>query len=209
MTKILSQSGTSLADVYDVEGSIAGIDELISREVNLVHEMGGTIFAERVQGNVLPMSTGPLLQNVTFDETLTGPEGVWRVFNVMVIANVAARVDRAQVSLRYPTVGREQPIFIWDTNDGRSISANIRIVESGGAVGNQVALIPSLFQVPSMGVGPSSPRSQAEGSTEIVFRGLSTGFGAGNITLVALIYIARLDLLITGSTPYGLPIPGW
>ena len=45
MVKILSQAGISLADLYNVEGSIAGIEQLDTRELPIVHEMSGTIFS--------------------------------------------------------------------------------------------------------------------------------------------------------------------
>ena len=63
MPKILSQAGDSLADSYDVAGSIAGVDDLITQDVQLLHEMGGTIFSERLTSQVLTIASGSIAQN--------------------------------------------------------------------------------------------------------------------------------------------------
>ena len=136
MTKILGQAGTSLADVYDIEGSIAGVDQLLSEEVTLEHEMGGVIFSERLIGSIERLTTGALVQNTSWDLTLVTPPGIFRVLGVYVQADVGARSTRAQVSIRDPTSARELPLFIWDS--ANDLEQSIRIVENGGAVGNDV-----------------------------------------------------------------------
>ena len=69
MPKILAQAGISLADVYDVEGSIAGTDELLSEDVSLVHEMGGHMMSERCRSFVVTLATGDQIQNANFAAT--------------------------------------------------------------------------------------------------------------------------------------------
>lgn len=203
MVKILSRSGDSLADVYDVEGSIAGIDHLLSGEVSLVHEMSGTIFSERLSMSIARANAGAVAQSTTWDITLAdlGAQA-WRILGVMVLASVTARTAHAQVSVRDSRDGREMPIFVWDTaTDADSV---IRIVENGGAAANQLALIPNPLQIPSMGLGRGQPQAR---DNEIVFRGSTTAFGAGTVTLIALIHTLRSQ--VGGLSSRGLPIPSW
>lgn len=205
MVKILSQAGNSLADVYDVEGSIAGIDQLETRELGIIHEMGATVFSERLSGLIQFATTGALNQNVAFDIVSTGlPAGPFRVWGVFVQANVAARLDRVQISLR--TIGgREMPIFIWDTTN--DIESDIRIIDeqNPAAVVNRIALVQANpAGMPSMGMGTGQPQRVGD---EIVMRGLTTGFGAGTITIDGLVYTGFGE--IRGISSRGLPIPGW
>lgn len=207
MPRILSQAGNSLADVYDVAGSIAGIETLETRDLPIVHEMGGTVFSERLSGNLIRRGTGAIAQNTTWDLTVLAantPEGIFRIFSVFLFAD-QTRVDRASVLLQQtlPNVG-EQPIFIWDTLVDQT--SNIRFSDAGGVSGNQFAFIPVNPQpLPILAIG--SGQQQTVGDT-IVFRGLTTGFGAGTVTVVALIYVASPELS-TAINSRGLPIPSW
>ena len=202
MAKVLSRSGASLADVYDVEGSIAGIEQLETGELPIVHEMGGTVFSERLSANIRRNQAVALLQNVSFDITFVDfAEGISRILGVTVLASVVARVGRCQLSLRDPISGREIPFFIWDSlNNSESL---IRIVENGGAAASQLALI-GLFQTPNLQVGTGQPLRVG---TEIVMRGNTLGFGAGAVTITGLVYIAFSQ--ITGISSIGLPVPAW
>lgn len=203
MVKILSQAGITLADVYNVEGSVAGIEQLETRELTIVHEMGGTIFSERLTGAIRRITTGALTQNTDFNVVITDlPDGIWRVLNVLVIASATTRVSRAQLSIRDALDGREVPMLVWDVaNDLESI---VEIVENGGATGSQFALIPATgWQTPTMGVGIG----QRATVNELALRGRTSSFGAGNVTVIALIYIAHSH--VGGISSRGLPIPGW
>lgn len=209
MPKVLSQSGMSLADLWDVEGSIAGVEELTSREVGLTHEMGATLFSERIFGSINRLTSGALLQNISFDVTLfPNISGVHRISQVLLFADVAGRTDRAQISINLPVSLRDMPLAVWDVNDGGSLSANIRFAD-GGAAGNQVALIPSLVQTPALVFGPEQPNADAVGPGEFVLRGLTSGFGAGTVTISAFIYSSRTDIDLAGATSFGLPVPSW
>ena len=210
MVKILSQAGDSLADIYDVKGSVAGIETLETRELGIIHEMGATVFAERLSGNLIRRSTGALLQNATWDlEILPAntPAGIFRILNVFVFCD-AARVDRAQISLMQtlPNAG-EQPVFIWDTVLDEE--KNIRMSNAGGAAGNSIALVQVSPQpgLPILAIGRRPGQVNTVGGT-LVFRGLTTGFGAGDVTVVALIYVASAELS-TSLSSRGLPIPSW
>lgn len=202
MVKILSRSGDSLADTYDVQGSIAGIETLESREVSLVHEMGGTLFSERVSGFIRRQVTGDIVQSTTFDFVNADlPNVPYRVLGVSVLASAANKTTQAAVSLRDPISGREIPIFVWDVaNDKTSL---VRIVENGAASGNFLALIPNQTLVPNMGIGSGQPQQV----NELAFRGKSSAFGAGTVELTMLVYVAFSQ--IGGLSSRGLPLPGW
>ena len=205
MVKVLSQSGNSLADIYDVEGSIAGIESLETDELPIVHELGGTVFSERLSGEIARLSTGAILQDVAFDVILTSPPvGIYRVLDVLVITTASARVEFVQMSLRDPLTGREMPFFIWESGDA---TTSIRIVENGGAAGTQTALL--MFgnrAVPTMGIAEGQPRRVGE---EIVMRGLASSFGAGTVTTIGLTYLASGEVSQGALSSRGLPVPAW
>jgi len=198
-TKILSRSGDSLADVYDVRGSIAGIDELESREIHLVHEMGHTIFSERVSGSIRRLTSGSISQSTAWNVVLTTlPIIPVRILGVVVLASDSSRLANSMVAVRDPDADREIPIHVWDTNEG---ALGARIVDDGAAVAElnmlqnalSIATLPSMFAVPA---------------TEVAFRGISNAFGAGGVTVTALVYIS-FARDASGLSSRGLPIPGW
>lgn len=207
MPKILSQSGDSLADVYDVKGSIAGIDQLETRELPIVHEMGNTVFSERLGAEIVRLPTGDILQNANFDVTLASPPpNIFRVLGVVVLLDTTTRINIAQVSLR-STVGREVPFFVWDIAD--DIETSIRIVENNAAATNTIALRSRFGPqggVPTLGVSDGQPRMVGE---EIVFRGRAAGFGAGTVECIALVHLASPEVTQGSLSSRGLPVPGW
>lgn len=202
--KILGQAGISLADAYDIEGSEAGVSELLSREVQVVHEMGGVLMAERLTPDVRRITTGAILQNATWDLTLvTNLETPARILGVTVFFDTAARVDRAQVSVRDVGAGRDFPIWAWNTAvDGVCIT---RMEAAGAGVANLQLMRPTLppWGDPSMIFGSAQPQP----NPDIVFRGLTTGFGAGTVTVQASIYTVHATP--AGLSSFGLPIPSW
>lgn len=203
MVKVLSQSGMSLADVYDVQGSIAGIEQLESREVSLVHEMGGTIFSERISGAIRRMATAAINQDTNYEVVLSDlPNHPWRVLSVFAMESTSGRVSTCQISLFDADAIREVPLMVWAAaNDLRSA---IRI-RDGGATGDQTALVPATgWQTPNLGIGVP----QRETVNQLAMRGRTAGFGAGTVTVVGLVYIAHTHIG-GGLSSRGLPLPGW
>jgi len=203
--KVLSRSGDSLADVYDVEGSIAGIEELTPREVRLVHEMGGTIFSERLSSQVRRDVTAALAQDTTVDIVLTDlPAGMTRILSTMVLnagTTTVARLASLQISARDNVNGREVILWAWD-----GTVQTERIIDNGGAAGDHEILGRDLAissPHPSMLVGNGQPQSVSE----LTIRGITTSFGAGDITLTILNHILFSE--VTGISSRGLPIPSW
>lgn len=204
MVKILSQAGRSLADVYDVQGSIAGIDQLETRELPIVHEMGATVFSERFSGAIRRSSTGAIAQSTTWDLVLTNlPATPARVFGVVVFSGGVTRLSNAMVAIRDAVDGREIPIFAWDANEA---SLDIRLVDDGNPV-NTVSFLQNALSIgtlPSMIVGAGQPQEV----NDIAFRGVTTAFGAGTVTTTMLLYIGFSEIAFVPSS-FGLPIPGW
>ena len=204
MAKILAQAGVSLADIYNVVGSIAGIEELITREVHPFHEMGHTIFSERVSADIIRATSGDILQNVDFDVVLDElGEVPSRLLGVCVLTDAVARLNYAQISVRDPTTEREIPLFVWDNNEESMV---VRIQENGAALTNWDYLATALgggAGVPSMLFSTAQPLDV----NEIAFRGRSAGFGAGTVEVVALLYQAGPQL--KGLSSRGLPLPSW
>jgi len=203
MAKIQGDSGQSLADTYDVVGSSAPIETLVSHDVNLVHEMGDTIFSERFSGVVRRAVSGALLQTVAFDVIVDNiAEFPARIHSIAVLTDVAARVLKAQVSILDERAERELPIWAWESAAG--VELPIRIIDNGAAVANMFLLMPSLnLQIPSILSGSESPRPV----NAIAFRGLTETFGAGNVNLTLLFHLSFTGQ--GGVSSRGLPIPSW
>jgi len=202
MVKILSQAGNSLADIYDVKGSIAGIEELETRELGIIHEMGGSVFSERMGGAISRLSTTALAQNITWDLSFTVPANVVRLLGVSILTDDPTRLGHATLSIRDPSRERELPILAWDSNE-KTIA--VRIQENGGAIG-------VLFILHSENTGGALPSfllgsEQPDPMEELVFRGLTSGFGAGTVETFGLLYTAFPQG--GGLSSRGVPVPSW
>lgn len=203
MPKVLGQAGISLADQYDVKGSVAEIDQLLSSDVQLVHEMGATIFSERVSSTIRRRSAGTLSQSTSFDQVIVDlPVTPFKIMAVNVVANTAARMSHAVVSIRDPLSERECPIWYW--NAVSDLEENMRWQDDGAAIAAQTLLRPAaLLQTPVLMVGNLGPQS----AHELAFRGRTLAFGAGTVEPVLVVTIAFAAL--AGVSSYGLPIPSW
>lgn len=203
MVKILSQGGRSLADQYDVRGSIAGIEQLESREVSLVHEMGATLFSERFRTTSRRINTGNVLQSVEFEVLITNlPNAIVRVLGVQVIAAAdGTRVADCQVSLFDPVDDQDFPIWVYDT----ATVQPVRVVNDG-VTGEFDLLIPHpLLTLPTFLTGGflqgTSPVSQ------LALRGKTTAFGAGTVNITAEIYLGFT--FTSGVSAFGARVPSW
>jgi len=202
VVKILSQSGNSLADMYDVEGSVAGIEQLETRELPIVHELGATLFSERCSSFIRRFESGAIAQNTAWDVEATDlPGGIFRVLGVSVFATLGARTTQASVALRNDPQDREIPIFVWDT--ANDVESGLRIANTA-APAQFVALIANA-NVPNLGVGDGQPQRVSD----IAFRGATSAFGAGLVTVTALVHVALSQVGGGGLSNRGIPFPSW
>lgn len=209
MAKILTQSGASLADIYNVQGSIAGIDELVSNDVSLVHEMGAEILSERIITNMVIIATASNLQNVTFGITIPAnniPDTVNRLLAIVVLSTASARLSICSLAIRNVITGRELPIWVWNSTDDPERAVEWSLDGAASATFVQAAAPTDMlpYLITRTGLDRRMP--------DFVFRGATLGFGAGNVTTRCVLAIAR------GSAPnptpgepggHGLPIPSW
>lgn len=203
MVKILSQAGDSLADFYDVEGSIAGIDQLESREISLVHEMGATIFAERFRTTILRAPANAIAQSTTFNIVLAIlQDSPVRVLGVQVFTDDLTRVQRAAVHVRSENLARDFPVWVWDGTNGITTTME----DDGAGVATFVLLTagPSFTMLPSFAGG----RDQSLSASRIVLRGATNAFGAGTVFIRALLLLAFPNDR-SGLSNRGLPVPSW
>ncbi len=202
MAKILSKSGDSLADVYDVKGSIAGIEDLQSDDVNLVHEMGATIFSERLSSRILAITTGAIAQSQQINTTFTFTE-TSRLFGIQVITDNVARLNDISVHITSaPAIDNTDiPIFAWvGASDS---SRGINVLVAGSLLGVAMLIPASPANVPNLMIGVDSPRPAAQ----ITLRGDTTAFGAGTVTTQLIVHVGFPQ--IGGVSSRGLPLPGW
>lgn len=205
MSKVLAKAGASLADIYDVKGSVAGVDELLSREVQLVHEMGAEIFSERFRTQIIRAVSGDIAQNtdldviVTLNSTPPVPAVPTRILGCAVLADTAARLSRLMVAARDPDAGQEFPIWVFSG----ATDHTIRIVDGGAAAASLTVLTPDNLNLPSMLGGTLHPPT----AHEVAMRGRTSGFGAGTVEFILLLYCAFPRE--GGVNSIGLPIPSW
>jgi len=203
MSKVLGQAGTSLADVYDVEGSVAGVEELLASEVSLVHEMGQTLFSERYSQRIFRAVTPANNQSANFSVAMNlFPTVAARLLGVVVLVDTAGRVTHATVSAEETTPGQGQEIPVW-AFDGTNTDT-MRFSDDG-TVGNQLVLRPEAVytQLPNMLSGTGAIQQVQN----LNLRGVTSAFGAGTVTLTVLAHIGFAD--IEGVSSRGLPLPGW
>jgi len=203
VSKILAQAGTTLADVYDIEGSIVGVDQLEAREVQTVHEMGGTIFSERLSTAILRNTSTAVLQSVAWDVIDTpNIDSFFRILQVTVLTNGIARLANCNVSIRDAGNGREVPLWAWDSNIADP-GIDIRIDENGGGPTAGLTLLNGINFLPALQTSANQPQSVGV----LTFRGLSNAFGAGTVESFALVTLAFADSRAISSR--GLPLPSW
>jgi len=207
--KVLGQAGISVADVYDVEGSIVGVGELDADSVKAVHDFGPQIQSERLNVFNLIADSTAVLQNVAWNIALGGfPDSVNRLLSIAVIADNIGRIANCSIHIGDPVSGIDHPIWAWDAVTAGDSVGNIRWADP--VLQTDFVLLP-IIQIqkgPTIlartGVGAAMPN--------LIFRGISNGFGAGTITVRAFIQVARPD----GGNPgpgepssHGLPLPSW
>jgi len=207
--KILSQAGVSLADIYDVEGSIVGLEELDVTDIKGVHELGGTIHSERLVVFHLIADSTAISQSSNWEVSLGGfPDSINRVLSIFVIADGSAEVQNCSIAIRDPLSGIDHIIWAWDVLD--DIEKRVRW-DDGGGTGADTALVPLGT---AFGGAPNIiARTGAQASMPtLVFHGATQAFGAGDVTTKALISVCRPDHGNPAPgepSSHGLPIPGW
>jgi len=198
--KILSQAGISLADQYDVAGSVAGLETLDSEEVKTVHEMGGTIFSERLSSTISRIDSAANAQNITFNiETANANRpDVTRLLGLTVFSPLN-RFVRLQVSIFDPVNSRDMVIWAWDSNEE---VLNITM-DIGAGPASGIYYVSTLPFVPTLIFGTNQP----DNTPDLSIRGITSSFGAGTEILTVLLHFAFPRL--GGVSSYGLPIPSW
>ena len=207
MSRILSQSGESLASVYDIDGSQIGVDELVTQDVSLIHDMSGTIFSERLTSQVLTIASESTAQNSAFDGAYEDfADSPSRILGIQVLTTAASRVQLASLSILEADGSAEQPIFVFDSTDDEE--GLVRCTISGGGVANYGHLSPRLSATPTL----VTRFGDANTMPTLKLRGLTEGFGAGTVQVTALVHVARAGPAVpVAGTPksHGLPLPSW
>ena len=203
--KILAQAGSSLADIYDVQGSVIGLEELDASHVKAVHDLGGTIFSERLRGLIIRMDSTAIAQNIDFEVIAGGlPNNIQRVLNIAIVARETTRILNCSLALQTAAGTREFIIQSWDSTP--DVEHRVRFFD--GVLGDHFLLVPGFNQLPTI----IAPHSDENDMLSLVFRGTASAFGAGTVTVKAWVYLLRPGPgTPTPGTPssHGLPIPSW
>jgi len=211
MVKILTTSGDSLADIYDVEGSIAGIDQLHTRELPIVHEMGSTIFSERFTTAIHRVASGDVAQSTNIFLVITNmPVMVTRLLSIAVITDDPTRLERAVVLARDPrpsVAGMECPIWQWDETNFTSLD----MIDFGDATPTRYQLLRGTSEATFVPNFTGGSGQQPDMVSEIAFNSRTTAFGAGTVFVRLLLHVAsaRAHRAGSGVSSRGLAIPSW
>ncbi len=203
MAKSLSQSGITLSDAYDIKGSILGISQVLAEEgIHLTHDLASTLFMERMQAEIFLMASAATLQDTAFAVALNPlTASTARIYGVTVQVDVTSRLTHCNLCARDPLNATEYPLFVWDGTNEDVIS-----MDDGTALADQIVLRPSDFygKLPVSMYGIDHDRHV----NQFRLRGLTSGFGAGTVTVTAQIYAALTDAAGALSSK-GVPIPSW
>lgn len=205
MPKIQAKAGASLADQYDVLGSIAGVDELLSKDVSLVHEMGEVLLSERMGTSILQMSTAALVADTNFEITTTTlPDTPTRIMAIecLSLAGDINEIARAAVTLQDPSSGRE--FVIWSFDETNDTEQSVFWSDNGAARSAVNFMLPSINFAPlllmRMGVLDDMPT--------LNFTGRSAAVVGTTVVARVMLYFASPSGGPAGAT-VGLPIPSW
>jgi len=206
--KILSQAGTSLADVYDVEGSVVGLENLDVSDIKGVHDLGPQIHSERLLVFSLLADSTAINQSTAFDIELGAfPDSINRVLSVFVLADVTGGFSFCSVAIRDSGSLVDHIIWAWDSVD--DLESQVRWAEP--AVGTHIALRPTALVaggLPTIIARTGASRTMPS----LFFRGQTLAFGAGTVRARAQIQVARPDRGAPAPgapSSHGLPIPSW
>jgi len=203
--RIRSQAGISVSDQYDFEGSSDGIEEFEVRTIQGVHDFGPTLFSERLMGRIDRSVSSALLQNAEVDVDLGAfPSLPSRVYGFQVFVDTASRLTNLNINIAAErgTI-REFPVWIWDGSGEQTV----RLIDNGAAVGDVTLLTPTApTQVQQfLLIGNGQPLEVAN----VEMRGLTSGFGAGTVTVTVLTFIAFPGTTSGALATFGSSLPSW
>jgi len=206
--RVRSQAGTSLADVYDVGGSIAGIEELDSEEVKTVHEMGGTTFSERYGQTVLVLDAGAVAQSTQININVAIGDPITRLLGWFVVTDVAGRLTRLQLSVSSVSAAgvifQDVPYWVWQSGIGNDVEKLCRILIAGVNLAVNSLQVGEPTGFPQMLTGDN----QANRVNQVTMRGDTSAFGAGTVNPRAILLLGA-PVAAGGLSSRGLPVPSW
>ena len=203
MPKILSQAGNSLADIYDVKGSIAGVESLETRDLPIVHEMGATVFSERYATTFRRSVSGNIAQSTAFDLAITNlPATPTRLLGIAVVSDDGSRIARAVCVVHDPDANQDIPIWAFN---GNLITIDMIDDNAARAAFSLLRGERDATFIPTM-IGGNGQSNQ-DMVDQIALRGDTSAFGAGTVFVRVLYYFAFA--FQGGVSSRGLPIPSW
>jgi len=208
---ILGRPGFSLADVYEIEGSSVGVDDLQTKEVHLVHELGGQIVGERLRTFLHHFESADNLQSVAFDVADGQLNDVpCRILGLCVTTDTIARLTGVQVSLESAdNAFGEFPLFVWST--GNDTETAFRYSQPGASPSTEGYL--SVTDANQMQAHPTlAARGEDDLMGNLVMRGDTAAFGAGTVKIHVMALIARCERIPSAPGDpknFGLPFPSW
>jgi len=204
--KILTSSGSSLADVYDVEGSIAGVGQLDSEEVKTVHEMGATIQSERYSQRIIELASEDTASS-SWDVSFGLGRNVTRILWWQILGTFAAQTEDLQLSLTTASPAGvlldDMPLLSWVLAAGDDATKAIDVLDSGVAVTQFLFVTRDQIGHPVLAAGGNQV---GPAMNQLTFRGNTSAFGGGTAIHRALICVGSAEPNVRSR---GLPLPSW
>jgi len=205
VAKVQSRVGRSLADLYDVEGSIVGIEDLLSGDVNVVHDMAWTAAAEQRTSAIRRAATS-FAQSTDVTVEIAGlPLDNFVLQGLAVITDDESRLVNATVVARNIARTQDYPLWVWDERNTPD-DAPVRLEDN-----NVTANFDFLIPVPGAVSPPMAMhgRNQPDrgGILELRLLARSTAFGAGTVSVTLLAMISLVNPGGLNNSAYGLPVP--
>lgn len=207
--QIQGRAGDSLAGIYDVVGGSANVSELHDQEVQLVHEMGHLILAERLRTAIRLVQATTVAQSTSFNAAISDLPGTpYRLQNAILFLVGSGALTNATVSLELEDGSRSIPLLNWDSVPDASSTMQFTF---GGSLISALVLRPGYSAFPILGLGEFQGQPVNQCTPIIRLAGTTTAFGAGTIDINCILQVTHSHLpgLQQQPTSYGLPIPSW
>ncbi len=216
--RIQGGAGSSLALQWQTRGGRVELKSLEDGFVSLVEEMGGVQFSERLGCDLLRAPAGALTQSVDFETRIDAgttppfpiPRTAFKVNQIYVFTDTAARLDRVAIMARSIATGFEIPIFVW--NAASDIEVAVLFSDEAAAAAVVRMCVPTeaaQVRLPHFQMGDAQP-SSVPVLDALIMRGSTLAFGAGTVSPVVIMQLSSTDFRSTPqATSRGLPLPSW
>lgn len=218
MANIQGDAGEGLARIYDVEGGRYRLKKLMPGDVQLVHEMGHEIGAERLIVETVEITSGAMSQNSGANIPIANanvPLTPWRILAchfesvTLVGANIEADFDFLTLALHAPD-NNTSDTLVWAWSAAVGSPAAVYNYDGSSLTTVSIAVTPTYTAQLPLLCPPATTGSNAAWPypSRLYANFNTTGFGAGTAEAKAVVLIEHYGNVYTDPsvTDRGLPV---